>query len=149
MSLFRMLLDTNILLRNALPEDPLHDVVRQAVLHLINTGWDLCISTQNLIEYWVVATRPRAVNGMGRTVSETLQDIQGFRDAFTLLADPPDLIERWLNLCSSHNVHGRPAHDARMVAVMEAHGVDRILTLNPGDLICYGHVTVLSPADVY
>jgi predicted nucleic acid-binding protein len=144
----RVLLDTNILLRNALQDDPRHQEVRQAVLRLTGQGAELHFGTQNAVEFWVVVTRPVAVNGIGLPADRAGQEVAGLFGPFTLLPDPPDLVTRWLELCTRYRVLGRQAHDTRLVALMLAHQVTYILTLNAADFARYTEITVLQPADV-
>jgi hypothetical protein len=59
------LLDTNILLRLSEPESPFHLICKQAIASRLASGDLLFVCAQNFIEYWAVATRPIAVNGLG------------------------------------------------------------------------------------
>lgn len=73
-----VLLDTNILLRLAVPVHPMHLVARHAVIKLQANGDRLVLVPQNIYEYWVVATRPIPNNGLGfspsgKTSSEVWQ----------------------------------------------------------------------------
>jgi predicted nucleic acid-binding protein len=56
--------------------------------------------------------------------------------------------ERWLDLCSRYGVSGRSAHDARLVALMLAHGLTHLLTLNSADFARYAEITAVTPDDV-
>jgi hypothetical protein len=58
------LCDTSILLRLAEPENPIYKDVESAIDIL---GSNLVLVPQVLYEYWVVATRPKSVNGQGLT----------------------------------------------------------------------------------
>ncbi|MEN6357468.1 MAG: hypothetical protein ABFD83_10330 [Armatimonadota bacterium] len=49
---------------------------------------------------------------------------------------------------TNNNVNGKQAHDARIVALMLAHGITHILTLNPGDFSRYTGVTPVTPNEV-
>ena len=69
----RILLDTNILLRNARRSDPDYQRVNAALDRLIADGWELCVGVQNIVEFWVVATRPTNVNGLGLSPAEAEQ----------------------------------------------------------------------------
>jgi predicted nucleic acid-binding protein len=90
--------------------------------------WHIC--AQVLIEYWVVATRPRAVNGLGLSPEQADQEIDLILTFLNILPEPPDVFPRWRQLVAPHKVLGRPAHDARLVAVMQAHGINELITLN-------------------
>ena len=59
-----MLVDTNILLRSH-PSDPHYQLVTTTLAKLKQDREVLCVAPQNLVEYWVVATRPRENNGLG------------------------------------------------------------------------------------
>jgi predicted nucleic acid-binding protein len=144
----RILLDTNVLLRDAIQTDPQHEQVSAAVDRLLSDGWEVCMGVQNVVEFWVVATRPLDVNGLGLTPEQAYQEVDVLLHTHTLLRDPPDLLERWLELCSRYVVSGRPAHDARLVALMLAHALTHLLTLNPADFARYAEITCLRPEDV-
>jgi predicted nucleic acid-binding protein len=142
----KALLDTNIVLRNANRSDAQHGLVADWLRRLVEAGADLCVAPQVLYEYWVVATRPAEVNGLGLSIDEARASIATFRDAYALLPDPPELLDRWLELCTRHTVSGRPAHDARLVAYMLCHDIEQLLTLNADDFTRYGEIRCLSPA---
>jgi predicted nucleic acid-binding protein len=144
----RILLDTNVLLRNADQADPAHARVSAALQRLVQNGWDLCVGSQNLVEFWVVATRPVSVNGFGLSPAQAEPRVRAMMVTFSVLRDPPDLLERWLDLCSRYGVSGRPAHDTRLVALMLAHGLTHLLTLNSADFARYAEITTVTPDDV-
>ena len=59
------LLDTNVLLRLADAQSPDHAVAEAAIERLLAGEESVFISTQVLVEFWAVATRPEAANGLG------------------------------------------------------------------------------------
>lgn len=66
------LVDTNVLLRVARRGDPNYSLVRAALRTLRRHGESLCYTSQNLVEYWNVSTRPStARGGLGLTTAET------------------------------------------------------------------------------
>ena len=64
------LVDTSILARLANTADAAHAMAARAVLELHQRGEVLHITAQNLIEFRNLATRPKAINGLGLTVAE-------------------------------------------------------------------------------
>jgi predicted nucleic acid-binding protein len=48
----------------------------------------------------------------------------------------------------AYSVIGKPAHDARIVALMLAHGVTQLLTLNPSDFARYQGITTVTPQEI-
>lgn len=57
-------------------------------------------------------------------------------------------MDYWLELVVQHAVTGKPAHDARLAAVMRANGIEQILTFNVGDFKRYKGLNVYSPQEV-
>jgi predicted nucleic acid-binding protein len=58
------------------------------------------------------------------------------------------LIDVWQQVVTHYRAMGRQAHDARIAALMLAHGVTHILTLNPDDFRRYQGITVVTPRDI-
>lgn len=106
-------LDTNILLRYATPTDPLRPAAVQALATMRAAGHVFRLVPQNLYEFWVVATRPVAQNGLGLTPAECDQTLTAFEAAFPLLLDQPALTAEWRTLVTTFGCIGKPAHDAR------------------------------------
>jgi len=127
-------------------------VVKTALSTLRLRNEILCITPQNLIEFWAVATRPVNDNGLGLTIAEAESEIVGIRRFFRLLpyAPPytPKVPEIWQRLVVQHGVSGKQTHDAHLVASMKVHGVQRILTLNGADFERYDSIEVIAPASV-
>ncbi len=143
-----ILLDTNILLRYASTSDPLYSVVDGAVTKLHGRGETLHLVPQNLYEFWAVATRPTAVNGLGLSTAECEAAVAGLKRLFPLLPDQPTLFAEWESLVAAHQCQGKTVHDARLVAAMRTHGLSQFLTLNAGDFRRYPWLTILEPAAV-
>lgn len=80
----RLLLDTSVLVRLRDADSPAHTLCVEAIERLRAHSAELCICAQVLIEFWSVSTRPRTVNGMGRSAEETYQDCNLFLQVFTL-----------------------------------------------------------------
>ena len=81
-------LDTNILTRLSHPTDPAHGIAGAAVAKLAAAGQDFIIVPQNLYEWWTVATRPIANNGLGLSVPEAHGEIVRRKALFPLRAPP-------------------------------------------------------------
>ncbi len=144
----RWLIDTNILQRLADSGDPHHNVARAALRQLRQNGNVRCLATQNLIEFWAVATRPTtARGGLGLSVSEADRFLRLFRRIFVHLPETDSVLDEWQRLVTAQSVLGVQAHDARIAALMRIHGVTQLLTFNASDFSRYGVVAV-NPANV-
>jgi predicted nucleic acid-binding protein len=95
------LIDTNVLLRLAQKKHPMRPDARRALVTLRKQGEELCIIPQNIIEFWAVATRPVANNGLGLTVDEAAREIKKLKRLFKLLPDTPAIFYRVGKTCHS------------------------------------------------
>jgi predicted nucleic acid-binding protein len=142
------LLDTNILLRTTQGTHPMHQLAEDAVAALLSQGKELHLVPQNLYKFWVVCTRPDAQNGLGMTAVETEAETARYKQQFRLLDDTPAILPEWERLVTQHQVLGKNAHDARLVAAKLMHSIARILTFNTQDFQRYPGIVVLAPQSV-
>jgi predicted nucleic acid-binding protein len=143
-----VLLDTNILGRMIEVRHAQHRIAHDAADALGRRGDAPCLVPQVLYELWAVATRPTAANGLGFTPNQAAAELARLQGIFPLLPDTPDIFPEWQRLVVVHQVSGKPAHDARLVAAMAVHGVTHILTFNTQDFARYPGIAALDPAAV-
>ena len=127
---------------------PQRDTARVAIKSLTAQGRDLHIVPQNLVELWVVATRPVSQNGLGLSTTEAMAELTRLKSMFPLLPDTPAIYPEWESLVTQYRVYGKPAHDARLVAAMRVHGLTAILTFDKTGFSRYAGIEVVHPADV-
>ena len=145
----RYLLDTGILLRLLNREADLHDVIRRTIRKLKQENHECVTTPQNLCEFWNVCTRPESSRGgLGLTFEEAHRRLRTIERIATVLCDLPATGERWKQLIVQHKVHGVQVHDTRLVALMDLHGVTRLLTLNPADFHRFPHIVSVTPEDL-
>jgi len=144
----RILSDTNVLLRMAVPAHPLSSIASKAIETLHAAGHELFIVPQNIYEFWTVATRTTAYNGLGMSPNDAEQALSDLFDLFRMLRDERAIYEVWLELVTRHSVAGVKSYDARLAAAMRRHQLDALLTFNPSDFRRYAHVNVLEPEKV-
>ena len=65
---------------------------------------------------------------------------------FAFLQDERAIFGRWKDLVTRHNVKGKPAHDARLVAAMLRHGITHLLTFNESDFKRFPTIFCATPA---
>lgn len=68
-----------------------------------------------------------------------------FRDGFTVLGDPPNILDIWLDLVAAKNLKGKRVHDAHLVVTLKANEVSHLPTLNASDFAAMVGITILSP----
>jgi predicted nucleic acid-binding protein len=141
-----VLCDSGILLRLFEPNDPLHLAVRTSVTALQTRGDQLVTAPQNVAEFWNVCTRPTSARGgFGLDTAEDDRRLRAVELTLSLLAELPSAYSLWRTLIVTHAVQGKQVHDARIAALMAAHGITHILTLNGSDFTRYPPITVLDP----
>ena len=146
------LVDTSVLARLANTADPFHAVAARAVFELHPTGAVLHLTAQNLVEFRNLATRPRAVNGLGLSAVDAEAKAAVFEGTFPLLAETPDIYPAWKVLVGALGVIGKRVHDARLVAVCHVHAVTHVLTFNVSHFVGMAGfgpgIVVVDPATV-
>jgi predicted nucleic acid-binding protein len=142
-----VLVDTNTLLRTLQPLHPQRETARSAIKTLMAQGRELQLVPQNLMELWVVATRPVAQNGLGLAIPQATSELMRLKSMFPLLPDTAAIYLVWESLVIQYRVSGKPAHDARVVAAMKVHGLTAILTFDRTGFSRYAGIEVVHPAD--
>jgi predicted nucleic acid-binding protein len=138
------IVDTNVLLRFAERRHPLHDHVRASIRKLRLDGHMLRVTPQNCVEFWNVATRPVNANGFGLLPRQAERLLRLIERLFPVLPDSPMIYGEWRRLVAHLEVSGVQVHDARLVAAMKIHGINRILTFNTSDFYRYKGESVLA-----
>lgn len=141
----KVLIDTNVLCRLAQKGHPLHATAESAILKLREEAHELCLVPQVLYEYWVVATRPESENGLDMTPGDVDKASDLWLQLFTLLRDERGIFSRWRDLVRRYDVRGKSAHDARLIAAMNRHGLKHLLTFNVADFQRYEGTELLHP----
>lgn len=139
------LLDTNVLLRMSDSTSPVNLLAGRAAATLLKQQNRLFIASQNIVEFWVVATRPAQVNGLGWSVQQTRTEIEQILSQFPLLEETPEIFPYWFNLVTTYQFQGKRVHDARLVAVMLTYGITHLLTFNPDDFRSINEIVVVHP----
>lgn len=144
-----VLVDTNVLLRVIEPRHAHHTEAVQALRALRRAGHELCLVPQIHYEFWVVATRPVAHNGFGMTTADAEAELLKLGPPlFRLLRDERAIYDPWRELVGKYHIQGKQAHDARLVAAMQRHGLSDLLTFNAADFKAYAGINVLEPKAV-
>ncbi len=144
----KVLVDTNILLRATETGHSQHRPTVEALDILWDQGHELVIVPQSLYEYWVVATRPAANNGLGFSCEAVTEQLNEFQRFYRMFRDERAIFPIWEQLVTRYDVKGKPAHDARLVAAMIRHSITHLLTYNTSDFKRYPEITALSPVSV-
>jgi predicted nucleic acid-binding protein len=100
-----VLLDTNILVRLMNPSSAQAGIAERALNALRASGEELQITAQNLVEFWAVATRPVAENGLGLAVEQAIKELSALEALFVLLPEIP-LHSEWERLVTQYSVSG-------------------------------------------
>ena len=141
-----VLVDTGILVRYFQPHDAAYPPIHSTLARLQTGGDQITTSLQNLSEFWNVCTRPKpARGGLGLSIAETDRRLTVLEQGLPILDEHPDTYPIWRGLVVRHAVSGRQVHDTRLAALMLAHGITHILTLNGSDFTRFPGITVIDP----
>jgi predicted nucleic acid-binding protein len=143
-----LLIDTSTLLRTLQVRHPHHHLTTRALEILPAKGRLLYTVPQNLFELWVAATRPVEQNSLGMRPRAAAVELSRLKNMFELLPDIPAIYPIWEGLVTQYQVSGKPAHDARLVAAMQAHSLTAILTFDQTGFSRYPGIEVVHPATV-
>lgn len=105
------------------------------IAELQTQGEQLCIVPQNIYEFWSVASRPIANNGLGMSIAEAESNKQRFTQLFKFLPDHQQVYNEWETVVVRYQCKGKVCHDARLLAAMLVHGIDTLLTFNIADFV--------------
>jgi predicted nucleic acid-binding protein len=143
-----VLVDTSLLVRALQPQHPLSAVAKNAIDRLRLKRQRLYVAPRNLVELWVVATRPAGENGLGMSFAEALAELARVKSFFALLPETEEIFPAWERLVTAYQVAGKPAHDARLVAAMHVYGLTSILAFDKTGFTRYAGIEVVHPAAV-
>ncbi len=142
------LADTNVLIRSIDRTHAMQPEAAAALRTLLRSGERVCVTPQNIIEFWNVCTRPADRNGLGLSSSEADREVSELEGILALLPDVPAIYPEWRRLVVAHSVSGVRVHDARIVAAMNVYSISRLLTFNGPDFRRYPGIQVVHPKDV-
>lgn len=145
----KWLLDTSILIATIHNDDLRQTVSLEALQHLLRKDEELCVFPQNLTEFWAVATRPVTSNGYGLSTADAENEIAQIKLQFILKREDETIFKNWERLVRTYSVSGKPTHDARIVAAMQTHQIENLLTFNISDFKRYSPmINVFAPDDL-
>jgi predicted nucleic acid-binding protein len=119
-----------------------------AVSKLLRQGDSVFFCSQNIAEFWNVATRPAGQNGLGFSHEEVLREVSSIEKLLALLPDVPGIYAVWKRIVRDHRVQGVKVYDARLVAIMNVYAVESILTFNVADFGRFDGINALHPASM-
>lgn len=143
-----VLVDTGILLRSFVRAEPACIAIRLAIRELRERGEELVTAVQNIAEFSNVSTRPAAARGgYGLPASKLGLRISYIERLCRRLYESEESYAIWRRLIAEHTISGIAVHDARLVSIMLANNVHRVLTLNDRDFRRFesNSIEVLSP----
>jgi predicted nucleic acid-binding protein len=129
-------------------DDPRHQLIGAALKELKRQETEFCFALQNTAEFWNVSTRPVERNGYGLSIAETNLRVEYIERTMTFLPDNEEVYSIWRRLVIANQVRGVQVHDAHLVAIMQAYGLTRILSLNQPDFLRYENVQAIHPNQV-
>jgi predicted nucleic acid-binding protein len=144
----QILVDTNVLIRSVQKSHPACRIARRALVAMYREGHELFLTTQNVAEFWNVCTRPVDVNGLGFSIEGADRYTAQLERFFGIMPDSIPAFRLWRKLVVDQEVRGVKVHDARLVAIMGASDIKRIVTFNVGDFSRFSGIEVVHPESI-
>ena len=144
-----VLIDSNILLRTQSDTSAALSEATTALVHLRQAGARLVTTVQNLAEFWNVSTRSADDNGQGLGIPETTIRLEYIEKHFLVLHEDVHSFVIWKRLVREYQIKGKQVHDVRLVAVMLANGIERILTYNTKHFARFPQIRTIHPNEVH
>ena len=139
------LIDTNVLISLTVEERSNHQIANAAVDNLLQKHQQVYVVPQIIAEFWNVCTRPEQDNGYGYSVYEADREVSAFECSFPVLKNLSAIYDVWRELIKRYEVIGKQIHDTRLVAAMQVHGIEQILTFNTKDFQRYEEIQAIHP----
>jgi predicted nucleic acid-binding protein len=140
------LLDTNVLVYAADESSKFHDRSRNLLEQGLAGAITLCITPQNLSEFYAIVTDPKRVDNP-RTQPEALAEIKKYLSSRKILKiyPGPELTGKMIELLERYTVKRQEVFDLQLAATMLANGVSCIYTFNGKHFSKFSEIKVLEP----
>lgn len=127
-----LFVDTNVLIYAADTLSPWYAIARRRLDEARNQGVDLVISPQIIREYLAASTRSHQLTG-SPMLSDIWTNVREFRTKLRVVYDVPIVLDHLVTLLQTIPTAGKQIHDANIVATMQAHTIQHLLTHNVSD----------------
>jgi predicted nucleic acid-binding protein len=141
-----LFVDTNVLVYAAVAEAPLHDLARRTLANAAAGGTKFWISRQVLREFIATLTRPQGFSAP-LSVSVLVSLVRDLQQRMDVADETTGVTQHLLSLLQQVSTGGKQVHDANIVATMQVHGIQRLLTANPSDFARFAHLIVVESLD--
>jgi predicted nucleic acid-binding protein len=140
------LLDTNVLVYAADVNSPFFERSRSLLERALAGESDLCVSLQNLSEFFAIVTDRKRVDNP-RTQEEALEELKKYLQSERIGKIYQDSAtgEVMLDLMKRYPIKRQEIFDLQLVATMLSNRVNRIYTFNRDDFLKFSEIEVLEP----
>jgi predicted nucleic acid-binding protein len=138
----RFFIDTNILIYATNTASPWHSVAAQLLQDSHFQGTDMNNSPQIVREYLAAATRPAP---QILPLPMVLANVQAFHKLFHLVEDDLAVSMQLVQLMIQVTVGGNQVHVANIVATMQTHSIQHLLTHNTADFNRFSQLITIIP----
>lgn len=140
------LLDTNVLVYAADESSPFFDRSRNLLERGLAGESDLCVSLQNLSEFFAIVTDSKRVANP-RSQEEALEEVKKYLQSGRIgkIYQGPATGEAMLDLMQRYPIKRQEIFDLQLVATMLSNQVSRIYTYNRDDFLKFTELEVLEP----
>ncbi len=141
----KILIDTSVVVRTIHTSSIDHQLAVDALVKVRRQGLIPCVIPQVFYEFWVVVTRPVEKNGLGLSAEQATLEVAQLSSYLEVNLGEDGVFEEWQRLVTQYKVVGKNAHDTRLVAAMNEHGISELLTFNAKDFARFTEITIHTP----
>lgn len=142
----RVFVDSNVLVQSAVKTAPLNAAALNKLHLLRQDDVELWTSRQVLREYLVALTQAHA-GSPPVPPGKAAGDVAFLQMTISIAEETADVMAQLLTLVEKLKLTGKQIHDANIVAVMQAHGIRRLLTATPADYAVFD--AIIFPMALY
>jgi predicted nucleic acid-binding protein len=144
MAVSKIFIDSNVLVYANNTLSPLCATARAQLQNAFRDFDSVWVSRQVFREVAVIVTREMLANG--KVDFQLLEStIKQFEKDYDVAEENRAVTHQWLRLLEDTNTSGKQVHDANIVATMQVHGIDTLLTNNTSDFKRFSHLITVLP----
>lgn len=136
--------DTNVWVARIIEDHVFYERANNVLNSLVEKENLLCISGQVIRELISVCTVSRFLS-RPLNWGELQQELDAILIQTMILIENETSIRMLIDLGSRYQVQGKQIHDANIVATMLTHGINRLVTFNPGDFKRFDEIELVVP----
>jgi predicted nucleic acid-binding protein len=142
----KIFVDTNVLVYASNKLSPWYLISKQTLDIMKKEGIEIILSPQVLREYLAVTTRMASINQTD-DIKGILANVETFQKEFKVVEENHFMLHKLIAILEKIPVAGKQIHDASIVAIMQHHNIQHLLTHNVDDFKRFSGLITIIPLE--